>query len=192
MHFFFVSPFVHFLKGIPLRGWDIGQGRRGIRCLIEFDYKTLKTFLLFFLSPHIFLRMGKRKKSIVKLQKSYKEWVKRKDPENEPSTSARQRDGDPVSPSCDNIVLEPASTSGEGFVGEKCTLDKRMSLIREVVGAQDVQTSDKPNVVISTDQLRTAFQAALPLCGTCLARLDIAIDKTPSQTNIQVKEGAHH
>lgn len=124
--------------------------------------------------------MGRRKKSLVRLQKSHKEWVERKHLEDQPSTSSSAN----VSTS-DDILLP--STSVEVLEGDTSTLEKRMSLIRDVIGDKAMQINDKPNILTSADQVTTSFQAASPLCGNCLARLEICFDETPTITNIHVK-----
>lgn len=92
--------------------------------------------------------MGRRKKSLVRLQKSHKEWVERKRLEDQPSTST----SDNVRTS-DDILLR--STSVEVLEGDTSTLEKRMSLIRDVIGDKAMQINDKPNMLTSADQVTT-------------------------------------
>lgn len=72
----------------------------------------------------------------MRLQKSHKEWVERKHLEDQPSTSSSAN----VSTS-DDILLP--STSVEVLEGDTSTLEKRMSLIRDVIGDKAMQIKHK-------------------------------------------------
>lgn len=147
-----------------------------------------ETLVFLFVSPFPtpFPRMGKKHRKLQKLQKGYKQWLERKnrgDDESRPTVSSIPPP--PVAPAGPSTATSTPVTSptseDEDFiknVGLQSTLDKRASLIREVISVPDVQITDERSLLLSVDKAKAAFQAASPLCGICLGKLEICFDES--------------
>lgn len=83
-------------------------------------------------------------------------------------------EGNPENKPSPSIIIDLfTNTSNVEFVEnlpDKSTLDKIMSL-RKVTGAQDIQVSEKVNIVMSMNEVKSSFETVSPICGKCTVRL---------------------